>query len=149
MLFTKKICNEKTGWLEGWKCKEGKLHDYGFLFVNGAAVCAGLIEPEAAKYMISKLWEGLAALQLSELSMGLPGNIIPLADEDMAPIMHGQPLGFYQNAGLTHSQTRHFVGALYQTELHKEGDMLLNNLCQSLENGTAFGGCGSGVDWKT
>ncbi len=141
--------NENTGWLAGWKCKEGKLHDYGFLFVNGAAICAGLIQPEVARQMIEKLWDGLINLGLWDLSLGLPGNIIPINDEDMAPAMHGQPLGFYQNAGLTHSQTRHFVGALYQTGMQKEGDMLLNKLCQSLENGTAFGGCGSGVDWKT
>jgi hypothetical protein len=30
----------------------------------------------------------------------------------------------------------------------KEGDTLLQSLCESLADGTAFGGCNSGIDWR-
>jgi hypothetical protein len=66
----------------------------------------------------------------------------------MTEIMQGFSMGYYANGGLTHSQSRHFVGALYQIGMTKEADGMLRQLCETLGNGTAFGGSKSGVDWR-
>ncbi len=140
--------NPRTGWLAGWRCKEGKLHDYAFLAVNGAAYTSGVLDDGQGREMIRRLYDECLRVGLPDSRLGLPGNLWPIPDEDLVEIMHGQSMGYYINGGLTHSQSRHFVGALYKAGLREEADALLLGLCESLADGTAFGGCNSGVDWR-
>jgi hypothetical protein len=146
--FVPTFFNEKTGWLAGWRCKEGKLHDYAFLFVNGAAVAYGLVDGQAARAIMEKLWKELQASRFKEYALGLPGNLWYIPDEDTARPQHGEPMGTYENGGATHSQARHFVSGLYKVGMVDEGDALLERLSESMANGSAFGGVGSGVDWR-
>ncbi len=141
--------NVATGWLAGWRCKEDKLHDYGFLFVNGAAIRAGLIDDQWARTVMERLWAELERTEFRDYRLGLPGNLWPIPDADMAAPQHGLPMGSYQNGGATLSQARHFVRALYRVGMRAEADRLLEGMCESLGDGTAFGGCGSGVDWRS
>ena len=140
--------NPATGWLAGWRCKEDRLHDYAFLFVNGAAVSAGLVDDDLARSIVGRLWEEMKRVGIRDYRLGLPGNLWPIPDADTAAPQHGLPMGCYQNGGLTHSQARHFVAALYQVGMVDEADRVLTGLCASLGDASAFGGCGSGVDWR-
>jgi hypothetical protein len=140
--------NGRTGWLAGWKCRKGLLHDSAFLAVNGAAVCSGVIGGERARDVIRNIWKEAQRVGLPDPRLGLPGNLWPIPDEDMVELMHGKPMGFYLNGGLTHSQSCRFVGALYKVGMTQEGDTLLEALCETLADGTAFGGCNTGVDWR-
>jgi hypothetical protein len=45
-LYLKTFYNPETGVLGGWRSKDGELHDYYFMFVNGIAIAYGLI-PES------------------------------------------------------------------------------------------------------
>ena len=137
--------NEQTGWFAGWRCKENKLHDYAFLFVNGAAVSHGLVDEKPAREIIGRLWEEMQRLGPPDYRMGLPGNLWNIPYDDLAIPMAE---GIYENKALTLSQARHFVGALYKVGMVKEANTLLHAMLESLGNGTAFGGCGSGVDWR-
>nr|MDO8113241.1 hypothetical protein [Candidatus Sigynarchaeota archaeon] len=141
--------NEKTGWLAGWRCKEGKLHDYAFLFVNGAAVEYGLVDGDMARTILERLWELLEASKFKDYSLGLPGNLWYIPDSETAAPQHSEPMGTYENGGATLSQARHFVSGLYKVGMTVEGDMLLERMAESMADGTAFGGVGSGVDWRT
>ena len=138
--------NSKTGWLAGWRCAEDKLHDYGFLAVNGAAVCAGLLEEIDARTIIERLWQETRKVQIPNPRYGLPISLWPIPDKDLADIMQGYPQGFYGNGACTHSQARHFVDALYCVGMKKEADFLLEHLCSSLADGLVYGVCKSGVD---
>jgi len=140
--------NERTGWLAGWRCRKGALHDSAFLAVNGAAVCSGVIDGDRARGIVSNLWMEAQRVGLPDPRLGLPGNLWPIPDEDMVELMHGKPMGYYLNGGLTHSQSCRFVGALYKVGMTKEGGTLLEALCETLADATAFGGCNSGVDWR-
>lgn len=140
--------NPETGWLAGWRCKEDKLHDYGFLYVNGAAVCGGLVNDSLSGEMIRKLWEELGKTGLKEYHLGLPGNVWCIPDSDMATYQHNQSYGYYANGGLSLTQARHFVNALFKVGMMEEGDRVLQGICRSLSDGTAYGGVGSGVDWR-
>lgn len=140
--------NDRTGWLAGWRCKKGLLHDYAFLTVNGAAVSSGVVEGKQAAEIIFALWREAKRLRLPDPRLGLPGNLWPIPDADMIELVQGKPMGHYINGGLTHSQSRHFVGALYAVGMRKEGNALLKALCETLADGSAFGGCNSGIDWR-
>jgi hypothetical protein len=142
--------NEDTGWYAGWRCKENKLHDYAFLFVNGTAVNSGLLDdrPELAYSIIEKLCKEMQKVGFTEYRFGLPGNLWNIPNADLPQIMHNKPFGTYENGGATLSQARHFVNAMIKVGLHKEADDMLIGFCNGLVSGTAFGGCGSGVDWR-
>ncbi len=140
--------NEANGWFGGWRCQEGELHDYAFLAVNGAAVCAGLVEEEDGRALLERLLVESKRVGLPDAALGLPGNLHSIPDRDLADIMQGYPLGYYQNGGRTHAQTRHFVMALYKTGLTAEADRLLERLCVGFAEARVFGGNQSGVDWR-
>ncbi|NQU39384.1 MAG: hypothetical protein HQ523_05480 [Lentisphaerae bacterium] len=136
--------NAKTGWLAGWRCAEDRLHDYAFLYVNGAAVCGGLIEGTQARDIIGRLWSDMEKQQL-DYRFGLPGNLVPIPYSDVALIL--QP-GVFENGALTHCQARHFLGAMYRVGMRREADGVLRALCETLADGSAFGGVGTGQEWR-
>ena len=146
--YVETFYNEETGWLGGWRSKDGQLHDYAFLFVNGAAVQYGLVEDALAAEIMGKLWQELAKSAFKDYTLGLPSNLWQIPDADMAQAMHGAPMGVYENGGATHSQARHFISGLFTVGMQAEGDLLLEQLSRSLVNGTGFGGVGSGIDWR-
>lgn len=148
--YFRSFFNDDTGWFAGWRCKENKLHDYAFLYVNGAAVMSGLLDdqPQLSRSIVEKLYAQLQRSGFREYRFGLPGNLWNIPDADLAGMMHNLPFGWYENGGATLSQTRHFVRAMYKVGLHAEADDMLVGFCTGLLDGTAFGGCGSGVDWR-
>ena len=150
--FESTFWNPDTGWLGGWRCIEGQLHDYGFLFVNGAAIRAGLIDADRGREILKRLYAALLKIlaepNIPTARLGLPGNVMPIPDADRADIMQGYPYGFYQNGGRTHAQTRHFVGALRSVGLETEALALLDELADGLNRALVYSGCKSGVDWR-
>jgi len=140
--------NPATGWLAGWRCREDKLHDYAFLPVNGAAIAEGLLSPDEGRAILRRLLAEAKKVGLPDPALGLPGNLWHIPDYDLSDIIQGYPLGYYQNGGRTHSQTRHFVMALYYCGLNREGDAMLKRLCAGFAEAKVFGGNQSGVDWR-
>ena len=140
--------NSKTGWLAGWVCREGKLHDHAFLAPNGAAIAAGLTTPEVGKDILQRLLQEMIRVNMPSARLGLPGNLHPIPDEDLSDIIQGYPFGYYQNGGRTHAQARHFLRGLYAAGLRSEADRLLDELCEGLASAEVFGGCKSGLDWR-
>lgn len=140
--------NPKTGWVAGWRCKEGNLHDYAFLPVNGAAVCGGVLDEDIARQSIESLWKEAQRVDLPDPLLGLPCSLWRIPDRDLADIMQGYPHGYYQNGGRTHSQAHHFVNALYQVGMNEEADHVLERLCLGLAENRTIGGSKSGVDWR-
>lgn len=140
--------NPATGWLAGWRCRENKLHDYAFLPVNGAAIAEGLLAPDEGRAILLRLLAEARRVGLPDPAGGLPGNLRHIPDHDLSDIIQGYPLGYYQNGGRTHSQTRHFVMALYRCGLQREADRMLKRLCAGFAQAMVFGGNQSGVDWR-
>jgi hypothetical protein len=140
--------NEATGWLGGWRSVDGVLHDHGYLFVTGAAVNAGLLTGEQARGAVDRLWDALAAAGFTQFQLGLPGNVLPVPDADLAGALRDLHHGFYENGAATLSQSRHFVGALLAVGREADAERLMVAMCERLADGSAFGGCSTGVDWR-
>jgi hypothetical protein len=140
--------NDATGWLSGWVSEDGMHHDHGYLFVTGAAVTAGLLDDATARHMVDRLWDALAEAGFDMFELGLPGNILPVPDVDLAGALPDLHHGFYENGAATLSQARHFIGALQAVGRHDEADRLLLAMLGRLADGSAFGGCSTGVDWR-
>ena len=108
----------------------------------------GLIEEEKARSIIGKLWEETKRVKMPDPKLGLPGNLWNIPDEDRSDIIQGYPFGYYLNGGRTHSQSRHFLSALYRVGMVKEGDWLLERLCLGMQEGLVYGANKTGVDWR-
>jgi hypothetical protein len=147
--------NDATGWLAGWRSRDGVLHDPGFLWVNGAAVNAGLLSPERARSAIERLWSELVRLGFADFRLGLPLNVHSIARGDMIeryegmPWGHVMPHGFNTNGAASLAGARHFLMALRRVGMDREADLALEGMMAGIAAGTAFGGCSSGIDLRT
>ena len=74
--------------------------------------------------------------------------MLPVPDADLAGALPDLHHGFYENGAATLSQTRHFIGALQRVGRGEDADRLLTAMLERLADGSAFGGCSTGVDWR-
>ena len=150
----------RTGVLAGWRSEDGKLHDYYFLFVNGAAVVYGLVPPEQSNAIFDRLLAKMKDVDYTNFSFGLPGNLIPIQREDYASRSQrwGAPLkedgsdGFqiYENGGVTASFANYTIVALYKLGRVGDADRILFPMLNAFTKG-GFEGRGSNgrtYDWK-
>ncbi len=63
-------------------------------------------------------------------------------------MVFGLPIGGYLQGGATHHRTGGFLRALYAVGMTVEGDQVLEALASTTADDSAFGGIGSGLDWR-
>ncbi|HTK45416.1 MAG TPA: hypothetical protein VL749_08710 [Patescibacteria group bacterium] len=147
--------NDANGWVAGWRSVDGELHDAGFLWVNGAAVNAGLVPDDLAWTAIDRLWTELVDGGFDDFHLGLPLNVRSIARGDMIERFEGMPWGFVMphgfntNGAASLAGARHFLAALRRVGKVAEADRVLDGIFAALADGSAFGGCTSGVDLRT
>jgi hypothetical protein len=152
--------NPKTGILAGWRSADGKLHDYWFPWVNGAAVVYGLVTPEMGNQLFDRLLAKMKEVGYTNFELGLPGNLIPVRREDSVTLdlRWGGPSkedgsdGFqiYENGGATASYAFYTIAALYQLGRLKDGDSILFPILKAVKAGGFEGRGPNGLtyDWK-
>lgn len=139
----------ENGWVAGWLCANGELHDYAFLAVNGMAASYGLIPETQAKEVIRKLWNALLDAGFDNFDIGLPGNVYNIPQKDLAWPQIIYPFGGYENAGVTLSQSCHFLRGMLAVGMEEEAKFVLTQMARGLCSGINIGGVGSGIDWQT
>lgn len=145
-----------TGWLAGWKSKDGKIHDYAFLFVNGIAITYGLVPEKNIVQIVEKLEEKRKAVGYHHFHLGLPGNLMPILKSDYARDVYGSgqredgldSFGIYENGGATMSQSYYYLRALEIAKMPVVRE-IEEAFLESFIKGEVFGGLGSGCDWKS
>ena len=153
-VYFKLFFDPRTGVLAGWRSKGGKLHDYMFPWVNGFAICQGLVPHKAAKAILQRLLAKLEAIGFHSYQFGLPTNLIPFSPADYIAHTSGAPRQangmdtwqVYMNGGATPPYEYYVIQALYMEGLHKAAERLLWPLMKSYEKGTF--NCGVAVRGK-
>ena len=160
-MYFKLLYNEKSGLLAGWRSADGMLHDYASPTTCGLAIEYGLIPPEAARAMLDRLWQKMAEVKFERFDLGVPPNLIPIAQGDYIQTGFGTPkrsdgsdtFGIYMNGGITAGQVLHFIAAHYQIGEPARGDRVLRAMLtrpargefQNVVTDTAM----KGIDWTT
>jgi Bacterial alpha-L-rhamnosidase 6 hairpin glycosidase domain len=159
-VFFDTFYNPETGVLAGWKSADGKLHDYYFLFVNGAAVTYGLVTPAQGNRIWDKLLAKMREVGYTRFDLGLPGNLIPIRKEDYVHLEKrwGGPqladgsdaFQIYENGGATACHAWFTIQALYDLGRRAEADAILFPMLKSFEDGGFQGRGPDGMtyDWK-
>lgn len=146
--FTPTFLNPETGWYGGWRSPDDQLHDYAFLFVNGAAITGGLVDDDLAVEIVDRLLAELHRVGFHNFALGLPGNLHPIDDADLPAVARDLPFETYENGAATLSQARWFVEALYAVGRRDEADAMLAGFADGFLSGLALGGVDSGSDWR-
>ncbi|MEC5143959.1 amylo-alpha-1,6-glucosidase [Chitinophaga sp. 212800010-3] len=147
--------NNKTNVLAGWKSKDGELHDYYFMFVNSIAVCYGLLTREQSAQIMKTMLQKMKDVGYANFRVGLPGNLISIADNDYAhhdPRWGYQRFQVYENGGASGCYAYFTLQALYDTGLKKDAERILFPMLESFRDGGFEGNCeGTEMtkDWKT
>jgi len=149
-VYLQTFFNPETGLIAGWKSADGKLHDYYFTFVNGAAIVYGLVPRDTANQIMDRLLAKMKEVGYTRFEYGLPGVLIPVRAEDYVWGTR-DPFQVYQNGGATGSFEYFTLEALYQLGHHAEGDAILFPLLKGYEEGgfQGFGPGGKSYDWKS
>jgi hypothetical protein len=81
-IYARAFINPETGWVLSWRSRDGQVHDYAFLSVNGPACAFGVLEPEVARTALQNLEALRNRLGLQSARLGLPYNLLPLRKDD-------------------------------------------------------------------
>ena len=156
--------NPATGLLAGWRSRDGKLHDYAFTFVNGIAVCYGLLEKGDANAVMDRLLAKMGEVGFSNFRLGLPGNLVPVRKEDY--VFHnwagargiGEPFEddgrdafqIYENGGATACYAYFTVKALYALGRVADARRIFLPMLDAFAAGEFQGFCADGKsrDWR-
>lgn len=129
--------NPATGVLAGWKSADGELHDYYFLWVNGAAIHYGLVPRQEAIPIMDRLLAKMKEVGYDRFNMGLPGNLVSVKLKDCVDkrgrgqfgcgVMPDNSDGFqkYENGGATGAFAFFTLAALYDLGRRAEADKIL------------------------
>jgi GDSL-like Lipase/Acylhydrolase family len=159
--YTATFYNAATGVLAGWKSADGQLHDYYFTFVNGMAICHGLVEPALAGSIMDKLLLKMKESGYNDFGLGLPGNLVPVRRADYTDLTlevgggkredNADGFQIYENGGATACFAYYTIHALQLLGREKEADAILLPMLESLSAGDFQGRCANGrsKDWKT
>ncbi|MGH8023793.1 MAG: hypothetical protein ACRED1_09445, partial [Limisphaerales bacterium] len=137
-VYFKLFYNPATGVLAGWRTEQGQLHDYMFPWVNGFAICQGLVPEDQAKVILRVLLGRLKKIGFHSYRLGLPTNLVPMSPADYIPHTSGAPKRadgmdtwqVYMNGGATPAFEYYVIQALYQTGQYAAAERLLWPLMQ-------------------
>ena len=153
--------NKQTGLLAGWRDAGGTLHDYGFTFVQSAAVTYGLLDVPDARNVMDALLKKMQAVGYTAFQYGLPGNLLPIRQDDYFPTLSrwGYPsrangtdtFQIYENGGVTAAFVYFTIKALYQLGRRDDARTILYPMLRSFARGDFQGRCTDGMskDWKS
>lgn len=153
--YFSKFYNPETGVLGGWRSEDGQLHDYYFTFVNSVAICYDLINEEDANRIMRTLIRKMREVGYIDFRLGLPGNLIAVADKDY--VDHRPDVGYgkfqvYENGGATGCFVYFTIHALYKLGMREEAEAILFPMLKSYKMNDFQGYCADSnrtKDWKT
>lgn len=159
--YFKTFYNPATGVLAGWRSADGQLHDYYFLFVNGAAIHYGLVPKDKANAIMDRLLAKMKDVGYRRFDLGLPGNLVSVARRDYfhldrrwgggAREDNADGFQIYENGGATASFAYFTLAALYDLGRRDQADRILFPMLDAFEKGSFQGRGPNGMsnDWKT
>lgn len=147
------LLNPETGWVSGWRSRDGQLHDYAFIWVNGVACAFGLLEPDQAKKAMLGLEQLRKKVAPDTVDMGMPCNLLPISYQDhMLPQVQSQSnptFETYTDGGLSGSAATYYLRALSIYGLKEQAEIITSQLEQGYAEGYFSGGIGHGCEFRS
>lgn len=145
--------NPKTGLIAGWRSRDGQLHDYIFPWINGLAVCFGLVEGEQARQTMERLEQYRQELGPQSFHLGMAANLLPVPYGDHA--MPGNRadgrdfFGIYINGCLTPGLATWYLRALSLVGMTDLAEQACRELNEGFVRDFFMGGVGAADEFYT
>ncbi len=147
------LVNPATGWVAGWRSRDGQLHDYAFLFVNGVALAFGLLDDDAARRALVNLEALRAQVNPPSARLGLPCNLLPIRPDDhMLPLILDDftpTFETYTDGSLSGGIATYYLRALSIYGLQDNARRLAQEMDEGYAAGMFDGGTGSGHEFRS
>lgn len=151
--YVRQLVNPATGWVAGWRSRDGRLHDYGFLWINGVACAFGVLDAATARRALAALEAKRAEVFPESGYLGLPLNLIPIAPGDhMLPKLGYTLRPTYENytdGALSPIFTTYYIRALAVHGLAAASQVLVDRLEAGFADGMFHGPYGTGKEFMT
>ncbi len=145
--------NPDTGWVAGWRSRDGKLHDYGFTYINGVAAAFGLLPDEIARQALMNLEQIRKNVGAGSATWGIPCNLLPFeaADHLLPQIMYSTQPTFetYTDGSLSGWPATYYLRALSIYRLKDNAQKMADELEKGYAAGYFNGGVGSGREFRS
>jgi hypothetical protein len=147
------LLNPQTGWIAGWRSRDGQLHDYAFIWVNGVALAFGLLDKDLAQKALTALERKREEVGPGSARMGLPCNLLPIREEDhmLAKIQNGNHPTFetYTDGSISGWPATYYLRALSIYDFTDHSKKLADELKDGYVAGIFNGGNGSGHEFRS
>ncbi|MEI6972061.1 MAG: hypothetical protein WCL44_11160 [bacterium] len=114
--FARFLINPETGWVAGWRSRDGRLHDAAYVFVNGPACAFGVLDRRAAKRALTGLEALRADLGLADCPFGLPTAMQPIPEADqpkrITEAATGAQVELFCNGAMVPGTSEYYIRAL-------------------------------------
>jgi hypothetical protein len=138
--YLKMFYNPETGVIGGWRDVEGKLRDRMFPWINGYAICAGLVPDELANQIMDRLFAKMKEIGFTQFQYGLPTNLLPMGRDEMS---HGyREWEGYMNGSITPPYSNYVIMALYKLGRRQQAEEVLWPQVASFDKSTFNSGIG-------
>ena len=145
--------NPETGWVAGWRSRDGQLHDYAYLCINGIAIAFGLLDQEAAHHALAELENLRREVCPVSPQLGIPVNLIPHAYEDhyWPQFVRGsQPTyEMFTDGAVSSNLIEYYLRALSLYGFKDVARELADEFDRGYEAGIFSGGVGSGNEMRS
>lgn len=151
--YAAQLLNPETGWVAGWRSRDGQLHDYAFPYVNGPAIAFGLLDDQAAHKALAGLERLRSELGISNARMGLPPNLLPIRKEDHVYWrIRGEILPTfetYTDGAMMGCNVTYYLRALSLYGFKREAREMAKSFDEGMAEGLHSGGHGAGVEFRS
>ena len=151
--YARQLLNPETGWVAGWRSRDGELHDYAFTWVNGVALAFGLLNPDDAENALRALERLRDEVGPPSARMGIPCNILPIREDDQTlPKILGlaEPtFEKYTDGSLSGWPATYYLRALSIYGLADRARKLAEELDEGYAAGIFNGGMGAGHEFRS
>ena len=160
--YVKSLYNPETGWLAGWRSRDGELHDYGSIYINGMAISYGILEGEQAIKSLECLEAKRIEIGHTDFRYGLMCQLMPVPSADLNSSSANSLLdrgwrnglrhdgldtfGVFCNGCLTPAFAGCYIGALSKYGFTDTADQICDQLLESFEQGL-FDGDRNGAEF--
>ena len=151
--YGRQLLNPETGWVAGWRSRDGQLHDYGFIWINGVACAFGVMGKAQTTQALGCLEAKRAAVFPESGYLGLPLNLLPIAAADhMLGKMRGPLMPTfetYTDGALSPCMAGYYLRALSTSGFRRQAAALVDRLERGFEDGGFHGAYGTGKEFTT
>jgi len=149
------LWNPATGWLAGWRSRDGQLHDYAFVFINAMAACFDMFEPQQAREVLDRFEAKRKAVGHTDFHFGIAPQLESVPKNDLNGFCVARlrthrrdgrdAFGILCNGALTPCWAYYYTRALSKFGFTQTADQICEQLLDGFERGV-FEGLWNGTE---